>query len=365
MLSINDTRVLGFATYDAAGALKSSGQVTFWVQRPNGQTSTWVVSPDSEGRYHHDLKLDQHGFWQWTWLARGAPARDNAESGSFMVSSGSQRPGTAWCSAADALKTSSLRKYAEATPPTVDIEQLERSCTAATEYLHSRTYRRFKGLSVVELRPCCQCSWASTRGLGYSWSSWPTWDGWSGPDVVPVVEGAAGCGCSWLHEITLPDDMPDDGIALLDVRIDGEVFTAWRLDPGRKLVRTDGEAWPCCQDLTLADSEVDTFSVHVVLGEEAFELARMAATELAVELYLSLADPSECRIPTKTTSIVRQGVTYTKVDTTTLGKDGSLGLRVADIFLSEFGKPKRKFSMSSPDVSDGHHRIGDRSGIPG
>jgi len=187
----------------------------------------------------------------------------------------------------------------------IDRELLDRCVTAATEWLHSRTWRRFRGLRAVELRPCGD----RNRSLG-AWWAWSGWYPWRGnPNPAPVIEGNAQCGCSIIHEIQLPDDVQ----LVTSVKIDGAVFTDWRLDAGHRLVRTDDQAWPCCSDMEDPDTEDGTFSIHAIVGKELLEFCRLAASEFAAELYLGSKKPEACRTSARATSVVRQGVTYTTI----------------------------------------------------
>lgn len=351
MLNIGQTKKLLFATHGADGLPASAATCTITIVRPNGLIEQFDVAPIGPGVYEYDLKISAPGFWSWTWRAGGAPALDWSQSDGVFVSSGQIRPSRAWCTAADAMRTPQLAKLKDA--GTLDMDLLERSCVAATEWLNSRTWRRFRGLAVVELRPCCQCSWTPTSA--FAWRAWELAP-WRA-DPLPLMDGARTCACSTVPMVSLPADMPDEQLAIVGVTIDGEPFTDWRLDPGRDLVRTDGKRWPCCQDLTKPSTEPSTFAVTVVVGEALYEMARMANTELACELYLGIGDPSQCRIPTKVRTVQRQGVTYSTVETSSLAKDGMLGLRLTDIFLSEFGKRRKTMNIVSPDVPPERDRV--------
>lgn len=259
-----------------------------------------------------------------------------------------------WCTPAEVLATPALRALATADPPgvTVDNPALVEACIGATEFLHSRTWHRFTGTRDVEMRPCCEHRWYPP-GSTTTWRS-PLMLAASG-DAWPILQDAAECGCTYMTTMVLPSDVR----AVNRVMLDGELFTDWRIDNGRLLVRTDGEGWPYCSDVISPDTEPDTWSLHVTVGEEPITLARMAARELAGELFLADADPSSCRIPTRISTVNRQGATYTRVDTTTIGKDGMLGLRLTDIFLSQFGKRRRRIEIASPEMpARGPRRVG-------
>lgn len=56
------------------------------------------------------------------------------------------------------------------------------------------------------------------------------------------------CSCTSLCEVIMPSEVGE----IVSVFLDGkEVFpSSYRVDDGRKLVRTDGECWPACQDMS-------------------------------------------------------------------------------------------------------------------
>lgn len=354
MHSVGDSLRLRFSTYTPAGVAANAGAVTLQRVEPSGLVVTSTVGPTTTGVYEAHLTLNQPGLWQWVWQASGGAAVRKVENDAQLVhaTSEDQYPDHPWCTLADVLAVPQLATYA--TAGTLNLELLDRQCAAATEYLHRRTWRRFKGLRAVELRPCCSCAYRFVPGRAV----WP-WQGSLGSwqmDVSPTIDlpdGLSPCGCGTLPEIQLPRDLQ----LVTEVRIDGAVFTDWRLDFGRRIVRTDGDLWPCCQQLELADTEDDTFSIRVIVGDRESELARDAAMELAAELYLAIADPSACRIPTRVKRVQTQGATYETAETTTVDGEGKLGLRITDLFLLEYGKKRRRMRIASPDVPEPARRL--------
>lgn len=108
----------------------------------------------------------------------------------------------------------------------------------------------------------------------------------------------------------------DDGILLHQpmesvdlVMIDGVEFLDYQVRNGRTIHRTDGEAWPPSQDLSLPDTEVDTFSVTYTYGIAPPALVLRATRELAVQFWMLDNDIAGCSLPTGTKTITRQGMT--------------------------------------------------------
>jgi len=96
-----------------------------------------------------------------------------------------------------------------------------------------------------------------------------------------------------------------------EVKIDGRV-----LDPDEYaiadtyLLRTNGQPWPSAQDMTLADTEVGTWSVTYLPAHPVDELGEYAAGILACE-YAKACSGQACRLPESVVSITRAGIQMT------------------------------------------------------
>jgi len=176
-----------------------------------------------------------------------------------------------------------------------------------------------------------------------------------------VCRDGEGCECGIIHEIHLPG--PVGGVE--EVMIDGEVLdpAAYRVDGGYKLVRQDGEPWPGCQNFNLPAGEVGTFTVTYYHGATADQLVRWAAGVLADE-YLKAITGQECRLPSGTTSVVRQGITM-EVNANFF-EDGNTGIPEVNAVIQRFNpygskmptqmfsldrKPARQTTVHSPESS--------------
>lgn len=140
-----------------------------------------------------------------------------------------------------------------------------------------------------------------------------------------------GCGCSSVEEIVLPAPVG----SIVSVVVDGVALpsTAYRVDDGNKLVRTDGDEWPTCQDFNLPAGDVGTFTVTYMNGATADSLVRYAAQLLAIE-YLYALEGKKCKLPSGVTSIVRQGVSY-EIQGAAFD-DGFTGIREVDFVLRRY-----------------------------
>lgn len=227
--------------------------------------------------------------------------------------------------------------------------------------------QQFHGECSETIRPCTQRTYGNAGG----------------PFIRPVVIGSRweniasscgcgsydDCGCGDLEAITLPR-YPI--IAVTEVKVDGDVLptTSYRVDNYSQLVRLDGEPWPCCQDLSLADTEDDTWSVTYTWGHEIPALGRKAAATLACEFYLACQpedDDSlgECKLPRNVASLARQGVTvdfqlFGELLTPRDGKPLYFGIPVIDIFLASVNPygVTAPSAIASPDLPPLGRRVG-------
>jgi hypothetical protein len=181
---------------------------------------------------------------------------------------------------------------------------------AASEALWAATAQRF-GLCTENIRPC-------RRDCGGGWpygDSWYEWTGGTWPQPM-LYDGAwfnitcgscsGECSCVGLEEAMLPGPVYD----IVQVKVDGVPLptSAYRLDKGRLLVRTDGGVWPSCQHMERDDTEVGTWSVTARFGERVPILGQQAVGELACEMVRAILG-EDCRLPKNVQQLVRQGVT--------------------------------------------------------
>ena len=146
------------------------------------------------------------------------------------------------------------------------------------------------------------------------------------------------------------------------VKIDGVTIPAneYQLQDYKWLIRvrptassTPTERWglPTCQNLTLPDTEPGTFSVTLMYGQPPPTSGVDAALTLAREVALSqLGLPNG--LPTRTTSINRQGVQATVLDFADFVAAGRTGIYVVDLFIKAYNPTgsTRPALVWSPDT---------------
>lgn len=249
----------------------------------------------------------------------------------------------------------------------------------ASHLLFELSGRQFPGVCQRTVRPCSdpRC-WGGSPALGLSIWAW----GWAS-GITPLGLNGYGwwnneygphCGCGYesvvklggypvreilsvkIGGVELPEFDPDSG------------FRNWRLDGRRDLIRMDDpsttpltpEHWPRCQNVSLDDDQPGTFSVKYTWGADVPSLGRLAAAQLARELW-NATSGATCLLPTKVTKVVRAGVTLEKVvPTAALLRQGATGLQLVDAFLALVnpGKMLRRPAVFSPDLQKYARKVG-------
>lgn len=168
----------------------------------------------------------------------------------------------------------------------------------ASQLLYEFSGRRFSGLCSRTVRPChtdCSCG-IQVLSRGHVVSPNGTWP-------------CAGihCGCQSLSRVLLSGYVRE----VTQVKIDGDVVAAsgYRVDENRWLTRLDGERWPACARLDLADTEEGSFSVTYTYGVPVPLMGVEAAKELACQVFAQCSGVGECKLPRGATRVTRQGVT--------------------------------------------------------
>ena len=228
--------------------------------------------------------------------------------------------------------------------------QKDRAMSLAGQALRLLTAFRVGGCPVT-VRPAMRRCRVST------WQTYPVAGAGSTP-WQPVSLGGqwlnigcghdSACGCLGLREVRLYGTASQ----VVEVKVDGTVLDpgAYRLDPGGRLVRLDGEDWPLCQDLAAPDTEEGTWSVTYTPGAVVDGLGAYAAGVLAGEFVKACAG-GECSLPTNVTQIARNGVTMT------LGlgvfPDGKTGIREVDLYVERWNPYGHKSPplVWSPDLA--------------
>jgi hypothetical protein len=217
--------------------------------------------------------------------------------------------------------TGTCTGWAEHTQPVKDY-----ALAFATHVIWAATGRRF-GLCTRTVRPCGPRNPVLYRTYGVD-TYW-TLVGVAGGGVVPLWQDGCGCsgGCACEpSSVTLPG--PVDSVT--SVLLDGVVLAGseYRLD-GDMLVRLNHEAWPVQQDLGLPTTEPDTWSVTYVQGVPVPAVVNNAAGVYACEVAKARTGGT-CQLPSRITSISRQGVDVQLLSTEDYLDKGLTGFEQVD-----------------------------------
>lgn len=244
------------------------------------------------------------------------------------------------------LDTSCVQKWDEYPP---EVQQ-------RAEMMAGMTMRMLTAYTVggcpIRVRPCLAKCWPS------GWVSAPTWGGssWLGSGSGPYLLNGSwfnGCGCRTdcsCTNLCVVYLEPPVG-AVESVTIDGVTIdpSAYRVDNGNELVRTDGDCWPRCQNMEAGEDEEGSFVVEYLNARPVDEIGSYAAGILAGEFAAACAG-GKCRLPAQVTEIARQGVTFTVA--TGAFPDGQTGIREVDAYIG-FVNPnglKMRPRVSSVDL---------------
>ena len=242
-------------------------------------------------------------------------------------------------------------EWVDALDPTVK----ERSEAFAWLSLQSLSGYRL-AICPVTVRPCS----AGCIDLARTWQVAPVWGGGT---FTPTINSSGmwvnSCGCR-------PNDCSCTAIpqarligpvgGIVSVLLNGAVLdpSAYRVDNGVWLVRTDGEPWPSCQDMVADPNTPDsnTFAVTYYMGFAPDPISSYAAGLLAVE-YAKNCMGDTCRLPANITGITRQGVA---MDVQAgLWPNGFTGIEEVDAWIFQVNPHnlKQPTTIASPDYRPG------------
>lgn len=179
-------------------------------------------------------------------------------------------------------------------------------------------------------------------------------------DTVRLLRQTCGCSdrCSChsdgLHRVTL-GGYPVTSI--IEVKVGGEVWdpSRYRVDDFRYLVRLpdqDGSklSWPFSDEVDV------TFTYGVGPASDGVR----AAKTLACEFVKAWTNDSSCKLPSRVSSVSRQGVSMVVLDPFEFFERNRTGLWQVDAFLaaSNPNGTRRRAAVISPDIGPSVRRVG-------
>lgn len=181
---------------------------------------------------------------------------------------------------------------------------------AASNILFARTCYLFPGACTVSIWPCiCGCC------LDHPY------------ECSPCVRGSV---------MTLDGYRPRDITIMIDgVELDP---SAYRVQ-NNKVIRLDGQRWPRNNfGIDQPGAPGAEVIVTYTYGKEPPVELKIAAAALACEMKLACTDPENCALPSRVTSINRQGVGMTLMDLQQLLMTDKTGIPAVDYALDVHGK---------------------------
>lgn len=184
----------------------------------------------------------------------------------------------------------------------------------------------------------------------------------SSPVSGPYLETWGQCGCWWwtaagwwwgkphflgVHPQPVTVRLPgQEAIAVQSVvQADATVIdpSAYRLE-GQWLRRVDGHSWSLCGD-------IGPTTVTYTFGRAPDEGGVRAAVALAIEIGKFFRNDQSCQLPSRATSVTRQGVTIT-LDPVKFMTERKTGIAIVDLWLNAVNpfKRTRRARVFSPDM---------------
>ena len=239
---------------------------------------------------------------------------------------------------------------------------IDNATIVASQILWAVTGRQF-GVCEVTLRPCRPCadecclpSYSSYGFDGYGYGGFPYYPFHQadGSWVNLSCSCTNSCSCTSICEVKLPYPV----CSIEEVRVDGIVLPAneYKVVDFERLVLTPSATgitcWPRCNDLTKPDTEEGTWSVTLTYGRPVPELVLLGASEMACEIIKNcMGHP--CKLPQRISSVTRQGVSVSFLDTMEFMNENLTGLYFVDLAARTYNPRKlaRRPTVYSTDYS--------------
>lgn len=185
-------------------------------------------------------------------------------------------------------------------------EQIEQAAAIASELLWQLSGGRF-GLREITVRPY-RLTCSRRREFTY-----------------PVISELC-CGSRLIR-------LDERAEEIIEVKVNGGVVTDYRFYDHRMIV-LDSQTFPCCQDLSLPDTDDGTWSITYTAGVPIPEGGKFAAQMYACELVKAMTNDGSCKLPQRVQTISRQGITVALLDPQEFLTSYRTGLPLVDAWLA-------------------------------
>jgi hypothetical protein len=327
---IGEPRELTSTWYDADGDGTDPSTVVLTVTHPNGATDTYnkaqLTQGDTNATWLRWITPDAEGVWRYDFV--GTVDGFNVEQGGmFLVGVGTSTSPTGpcepWTTWDDVVACGS------STLSDVNPQQQEYAIDIASEILFNLSGRVYPGICTITRSLCLSCR-----------------------HCLPVA-----CSCEPVNGIDLGIAAPVWGA--WDVIADGATLpaSAYTVHDRRYLVRTDGNTWPTSGS-TDRLLDPNTFRATWAYGRPIPAGGRAAARMFATEIgKLCVADKT-CQIPQRVTSVNREGMSFTILDSMKMIEEGRTGLALVDLWLVADKKGRKaKPGIFAPGAGSGSRMI--------
>lgn len=317
--------------WDANGVPVEPATIALTITKPDGTVITkaksdMAGSPSASGSLVNDVwtlatTATVEGFWRAVAVGE-LGSEEQTLTYQFLVGppSAPDGPCEPWCTWDDVGACGSV--------PEVTAQQQQLWIGQASEILWNFTGRFYGGICEVTRSLCFAC-----------WSCRPY-----------------ACGCEPVNGIDLGGGrLPVWGA--WDVVVDGATLdpSAYTVRGRRWLVRLDGGVWPTGSSTNL---DPDRFRVSWAFGRRVTDGGRLAAARFAQQIALRCTGSRDCQLPTRVTTIVREGITYTVLDSMKMIAEGRTGLDMVDMWVvSDTKGRKAKPGIFAPAAATGPRRI--------
>lgn len=327
VFDIGESRQLTSFWYDAEGDGVQPAQITLTVTHPNGAVDTFVKGDMTQGATVAEWSIfvtpDADGAWRYSFL--GLVDNQNVEQGGVFIVGAGSAPTTGPCepwASWDVVEACGPSSLADVSP-----QQREYAVDVASEILYNLSGRVYPGICTVTRSLCLSCRTClpATCGcepvngyyvdLGIAAPVWGAWD---------VIAGG----------VTLP-------------------ASAYTVHDKRYLVRTDGELWPVTGNGQTSLVDPNTFRATWAYGRRVPTGGQKAAQLFVTEIAKLCIGDKSCQIPQRVTSMTREGMTFTILDSMKMIEEGRTGIALIDLWLvSDKAGRKSKPRIFAPGANN-------------
>lgn len=301
-LDIGEPLLVKTRWWDDEGTPTEPNTIALTITLPDATTivkaKADMTQGDTTADWWYETLVTQLGLWR---IHAEAEAGGDTRIVDSMVLVGVHEdagPCEPWCAWEDVVRCGAINW------PNGEPDEIQKQLwlEQGTEILYNLSGRKYPGLCTVTRSLCFACQ-----------------------HCQPVA-----CSCDPYPGIDLGGRFPV--WAVVDVTIDGvaEPNTAYKLRGRRWLIRTDGHWWPSGWNT----ADADRFRVTWITGRNVPAGGVAAAARYVQEIAKRCAGDSTCQLPSRVTSLQREGITYVVLDPMDAINEGRTSIDTVDTWLT-------------------------------